>query len=378
MFGFDFQPRTRVIFGPGAVERAGELARELGLRRSLVVADPGIVASGHAARLVSGLGEAGIEIHLTSDVGVNPDSDMVAHGATFAAPLGVDSIVAIGGGSTLDLAKGANFLLTNGGTMADYRGYGKASRPLLPMIGIPTTAGTGSEAQSYAVIADAATHMKMACGDPTAAFRVAILDPDLTMSAPRAVTAMAGFDAIAHAVESSVTKRRTALSDLFAERALTLLDRAYERVLSAPDDREARAAMMLGAHLAGMAIEQSMLGAAHACANPLTARFNVTHGLALAILLPHVVRWNASVAGERYAELLPPDRRGSKDPAVALAERLEELTSAAGLRLTLQDAGVGADAIPELAELAAQQWTGTFNPRPLDAAGAAEIYRAAM
>ena len=154
--------------------------------------------------------------------------------------------------------------------------------------------------------------MKMACGDPSAAFRAAILDPDLTISAPRPVTAMAGFDAVAHAVETWVTKRRTPLSDLFAERAWTLLNGAYERVLSASDDRAARADMTLGAHFAGMAIEQSMLGAAHACANPLTARFNVTHGLALAMLLPHVVRWNAPVVGDRYAELLPTSRRGAR------------------------------------------------------------------
>src|SRR5215210_2032507 len=245
MLAFDFQPRTRVVFGAGAIDRTGELARELGFRRTLVVADPGIVTSGHSATLLSALGTAGLEIHLTSDVEVNPDSDTAGRGVAFAAPLGIDSIVAIGGGSSLDLAKGLNFVLTNGGTMADYRGYGKASTPLLPMIGIPTTAGTGSEAQSYAVIADAVSHMKMACGDPSVAFRIAILDPDLTFSAPRSVTAMAGFDAIAHAVEASVTKRRTPLSDLFAERAWALLDDAYERVLSAPEDRDARAAMML-------------------------------------------------------------------------------------------------------------------------------------
>lgn len=378
MLSFDFQPRTRVVFSPGAIHRAGDLARELGFRNTLVVADPGIVAAGHVAALLSALTDARIETHITSDFGVNPDSEMVARGREFAAPLGVDSIVAVGGGSSLDCAKGINFLLTNGGSMADYRGYGKASTPLLPMIGIPTTAGTGSEAQSYAVIADAETHMKMACGDPTAAFRIAILDPELTASAPRTVTAMAGFDAIAHAIEAAVTTRRTALSDMFAERAWTLLVEAYERVLLRQDDADARAAMLLGSHFAGMAIEQSMLGAAHACANPLTARFNVPHGLALAILLPHVVRWNAAAAQERYAELLGPGRRTSKDPGEALAELLEELTSAAHLRRTLPEAGVDPDAIPELAELAAQQWTGTFNPRPFDASGAAEIYRAAL
>ncbi len=375
MLAFDFQPRTRVVFSPGAVHRAGDLARELGFRNTLIVADPGIVQAGHVAPLQSSLADARIETHLTTDLGENPDSDMVARGRELAEPLGIDSIVAIGGGSSLDCAKGINFLLTNGGRMADYRGYGKAATPLLPMIGIPTTAGTGSEAQSYAVIADAGTRMKMACGDPTAAFRIAILDPELTASAPRAVTAMAGFDAIAHAIETAVTSRRTVLSDMLAERAWTLLGGAYERVLSRPEDADARAAMLLGSHLAGMAIEQSMLGAAHACANPLTARFNVPHGLALAVLLPHVVRWNAAAAQDRYADLVG---RASSGSAEALAERLEELTSAARLRQTLPEAGVDPDAIPELAELAAQQWTGTFNPRPFDAAGAAEIYRAAM
>ena len=263
--------------------------------------------------------------------------------------------------------------------MADYRGYGKASTPLLPMIGIPTTAGTGSEAQSYAVIADAATHMKMACGDPSAAFRVAILDPELTLSAPRHVTAMAGFDAIAHAVETSVTTRRTPLSDLLSDQRVAAADTAPTNGSSStPGDAEARAAMMLGAHFAGMAIEQSMLGAAHACANPLTARFNVTHGLALAIVLPHVVRWNGAVAGERYAELLACSAVGHRSACRSAGGTTGGLAAMAGLAVTLRDAGVSTDAIPELADLAAQQWTGTFNPRPFDAAGAEEIYRAAF
>jgi alcohol dehydrogenase len=378
MLPFDFQPRTRTVFAPGAVERAGELARGLNFRRSLLAADPGIVACGHAARLVAILNAAGIEAHLTSDFDVNPDSEMVSRGREFASRLSVDSIMAIGGGSALDFAKGVNFLLTNGGTMSDYRGYGKTSTPLLPMIGIPTTAGTGSEAQTYAVISDAKTHLKMACGDPTAAFRIAILDPELTLTAPWSVSGAAGYDAIAHAVETAVTTRRNPLSDLFCERAWALLSESYPRVLADGDDREARASMMLGANLAGMAIEQSMLGAAHACSNPLTARFNITHGHALAILLPHVVRWNAPVVHGRYRELLILSGNVADDPGERLADLLQEFASVAQLPRKLADVGVDADAVPELAELASQQWTGTFNPRPFDAAGADEIYRAAM
>jgi alcohol dehydrogenase len=222
--------------------------------------------------------------------------------------------------------------------------------------------------------------MKMACGDPSAAVRIAILDPELTLTAPRHVTAMAGFDAIAHAVETAVTMRRTPMSDTFSHRAWRLLSDAFERVLLHPSDADARAAMQLGSHFAGVAIEQSMLGAAHACANPLTARYKLTHGLALAILLPHVVRWNAGVATVAYGVLMGSPRRRARDEDAAetLARRLEDLALAGGLAMTLSDSGVEESALAELAAQAAAQWTGTFNPRPFDAEGAMEIYRAAF
>lgn len=375
MSPFDFQPRTRVIFGAGTVSGIGDLSRELGFRRTLLVADAGLVQAGYVAAAVRALDTAGITAIPFHDFGQNPDSAMVEAGRAFAASLGIDSLIGLGGGSSLDCAKGINFLLTNGGTMADYRGYGRARTPLLPTIGIPTTAGTGSEAQSYAVISDAVTRMKMACGDPSAAVRIAILDPELTMSAPARVTAMAGYDAVAHAVETWVTTRRTALSDTFSRRAWDLLSGAFERVMAHPGDRDARESMLLGSHFAGIAIEQSMLGATHACSNPLTACFDLAHGLALSILLPHVVRWNAQAVSGRYAALI-----GSHDVEAAperLAITLETLAHVGGLGGRLQDQGVPSAALPGLAGLAAQQWTGAFNPRQFDAAGALEIYRAA-
>jgi alcohol dehydrogenase len=380
MLPFDFNPRTRVVFGQGVLSRLGHLARDLTFRRTVLVADKGLVEAGHVATALHLLEHEGIAVTAFHDFGENPDSAMVETGRAAAAAFEPDSIVGLGGGSSLDCAKGINFLLTNGGAMADYRGYGKAGTPLLPAILVPTTAGTGSEAQSYAVISDAGTHMKMACGDPSAAARIALLDPALTATAPRHVTAMAGLDAIAHAVETSVTTRRTPMSDVFAHKAWHLLNTTFERVLVHEADIEARSAMQLGAHFAGLAIEQSMLGAAHACANPLTARYNLAHGLALAILLPHVVRWNAGAARDRYEAMLgmPRRRLRDEDPAETLARRLEDLISVAGLSVRLSDSGVAAAALPELAQLAAQQWTGTFNPRPFDAAGALEIYRAAL
>ncbi|MDQ1525334.1 MAG: alcohol dehydrogenase [Pyrinomonadaceae bacterium] len=377
---FDFQLHTRVVFGAGALARLGALARELDFRRTLLVADHGLVASGHVAEAWEVLAAAGVEVVPFHEFDVNPDTSMCARGRDFAAPLGVDSIIGLGGGSSLDCAKGINFLLTNGGEMRDYHGYGKAARAMLPMIAIPTTAGTGSEAQTYALISDAATHVKMACGSPHAAFRVALLDPALTVSQPASVTAAAGFDAIAHAVESYVTTRRNAVSDTFAREAWRLLEANYERVLTHPADLEARGAMQLGAHYAGVAIEHSMLGATHACANPLTQHYGTTHGEAVALLLPHVVRWNSRVVAARYAELLRVTRREVDDANAgdALAARLDELKSAGALDTERSAANVAERDLEMLAADAARQWTGTFNPRPFDAGGALELYRRAL
>jgi alcohol dehydrogenase len=376
---FDFLPRTRVVFGEGALARLGELATQLGFTRTLLVADPGLVAAGHVDRASAYLEDAGIQVSGFHEFDANPDSTMVEAGRRAASAAHIDSLVALGGGSSLDCAKGVNFVFTNGGSMRDFQGFGKASRPMLPSIGVPTTAGTGSEAQSYAIIADAETHAKMACGDPKAAFNVAILDPLLTVSLPRTVTAIAGYDALSHAVEAYVTTRGTTMSDLFAYDAWRLLEGHFERVLESPDDTVARGAMLVGAHEAGVAIEQSMLGATHACANPLTARYGTVHGLAIAVMLPHVVRWNTPCVGKRYDDLMRTSvtRAQADQDRSPLADRLEELARAGGLPRTLRELGVRDNDLPALAADAATQWTGTFNPRPLDEAAARMLYELA-
>lgn len=375
----EFQSRTRVLFGEGALEQLGAVAKELGFRRTLLVADRGLAETGHTEHASKLLTQAGIAVVSFHEFGANPTTVDVEAGRALAAGDNMDSIVGLGGGSSLDCAKGINFVLTNGGSLRDYRGYGNAAQPLLPMIGIPTTAGTGSEAQSYALISDAETHEKMACGDPKAAFRVALLDPCLLVSQPKEVRAMAGYDALSHAVETSVTLRRNAFSDCFARAAWRLLESHYRQALVHPDDLAAGGAMQLGAHFAGRAIENSMLGATHACANPLTARYGTVHGAAIALLLPTVIRWNGSVAGETYGDLLAISGRatGGADPAEALAGRLEELAAAGELPLRLSAAGVPQADLPKLADQAAAERTGKFNPRPFDAAGALEVYQCA-
>ena len=376
---FELESRTRLVFGPGALSRLGGIARELGFERTLVVSDAGVVAAGYAARASQALEAAGIVVATFSDFDHDPTAAMADAGAFVARARNVDSLVGLGGGSSLDCAKSIGFLLANGGRMPDYRGYAKAKQPLPPMIGVPTTAGTGSEAQSYALISDDVSHEKMACGDASASFRVAILDPELLLSLPRAVTAATGFDAIAHCVETWVSSARTPASDLYAREAFRLLDLSYERVLADPKDLEARGATLLGSHWAGVAIEASMLGATHACANPLTARYGTTHGVAISLLLPHVVRWNGAVAGERYAELLAAVGRPAPkgEAPLVLAARLEALAVAGDLPRGLRNVGVREADLEALAAEAAQQWTGRFNPRPFDEKAAQELYRAA-
>jgi alcohol dehydrogenase len=379
---FDFQPRTRVVFGPGRISELGSLCLELGARRVLVVTDHGLEEAGHAQRGIELLNSAGIECALFDEVQPNPTTDDIDRGLNTARQAPVDVIVAIGGGSSMDCAKGINFLLTNGGRIEDYHGWGKAARPMLPMIAVPTTSGTGSEAQSYALIADARTHMKMACGDPKAACRIALLDPNLTLSMPAPVTAATGIDALCHAVESYVTTRRNPVSQLFSRQAWNLLARAFPIVVNAPADLDARSGMLLGAHLAGAAIENSMLGVTHSLANPLSAHFGVTHGVAIGVLMPHVVRYNNEGAAARlYAELAsdaglcaPADPRAGD----ILAQRLFALAEQAGLPGRLADCGVDAGLIPVMAAEAAQQWTARFNPRAVDESSLRELYERAL
>lgn len=365
---------TRIVYGLDAIRRLPALAREFGGKRVLLVSDAGLVSTGLPARAMNLLRESDLEVFLFEGFGENPNSKIVEDGSQAAREHAVDFLIGFGGGSSMDCAKAINFVFTNGGTIRDYWGYGRARRPMLPMIAVPTTAGTGSEVQSYAIITDEKTQIKMACGDPKAAFRAAILDPKLTISQPPHVTAATGYDAIAHAVETYVTTRRNIVSQFFSLEALKLLERNLQTVIRDPGDLEARGAMLLGACWAGTAIENSMLGATHALANPLSERYDTTHGVAIAMLLHHVVRWNAERVGELYLGLA---RECGLETAESLADRLQALLEASGLPVRLRDAGARFEDFPALARRATEQWTGTFNPRPLSESEAIALYEKA-
>jgi alcohol dehydrogenase len=262
--------------------------------------------------------------------------------------------------------------------MEDYWGVGKAKKAMLPSIGIPTTAGTGSEGQSFALISQEKTHRKMACGDKKARFRTVILDPTLLLSVPRDVATVTGMDAISHALESYVTTKRNPISQLFAKESWRLLEKHFEIVLNEPDNISAWGQMLLGAHFAGLAIENSMLGAAHAAANPLTANYGITHGVAVGLMLPHVIRYNSEAVNGLYRSLSALVNGAGEGDVGKLVERIITLKKAANLPDKISYFGIKKADLPRLAKEAAEQWTGQFNPRPVNEAELLVLYQNAF
>ncbi|YCM46621.1 iron-containing alcohol dehydrogenase [Verrucomicrobiaceae bacterium 227] len=344
-----------LLHGPGSLAKLPSVVSG----KALIVTDSGIVAAGHVARAVALLGD----VVVYDGVHENPTESNVAECADFARSVQPDVIIGLGGGSSMDTAKGALFLLSGGGRMSDYQGHGKAKGEMLPFIAIPTTAGTGSECQSYAVLSRDGSHEKMACGDPRALAKVAILDPELTASMPLSVARLTALDALSHALESAVCSKRTEESQQTSIEAFRKIEPVIEAVLSGTATLEQRGEMLLGAALAGRAIEASMLGAAHASANPLTAAYNVVHGRAVLTMLPTVMRWNAEVVGEVYESL--------RTDLISWVEGLRELAE-------LVPVVIEAEAIPALAAHASKQWTGQFNPRPFTEQNYVEIYQQAL
>ncbi|MGJ8697061.1 MAG: iron-containing alcohol dehydrogenase [Verrucomicrobiaceae bacterium] len=344
-----------ILHGPGSL---AELPAHVS-GRALIVTDGGIVAAGHVARAEALLSE----VVVYDRVHENPTESDVAACADFAREVKPDVIIGLGGGSSMDTAKGTLFLLSGGGRMSDYQGHGKAKGEMLPFIAIPTTAGTGSECQSYAVLSRDGSHEKMACGDVRALAKVVILDAELTESMPLKVARLTALDALSHALESAVCTKATPESREVSIAAFRKIEPVIEAVLRGEATTEQRGDMLQGAALAGQAIEASMLGAGHAMANPLTAHFGVVHGRAVLTMLPAVMRWNAEVVGDVYG--------GLRDELISWVEHLREVAELAPVR-------VEAEMIPVLAKEAMKQWTGQFNPRTLSEEDFVSVYRHAL
>ncbi len=368
--------QSEIITGPGCLASLGELVRRYADGPVLIVTDRHIIEAGHFRRATDSLDRAGVAWSVFDRAIENPTTECVQLCTEAAEACRPGLLIGLGGGSAIDTAKGCNFLFTHGGSMHDYVGYDKATRPMFPLIAVPTTAGTGSEVQSYALISDVRTGRKMACGARSAMPVAAVLDPQLTLTQPRDIAAQSGIDALAHAIESAVCTRRNDESYRYSRSALRLLVPHLHAVLENGEDIHARASVQLGAAYAGMAIERSMLGAAHALANPLTARHGIAHGRAVGRMLPPVMRFNAELTDTRavYNDLA---KAVGLNDWTALVERVEQLLALVGFDCGLNEWGVSEHEITRLAEDAAGQWTGRFNPRPVDAALLEQLYRQA-
>ena len=378
MTPFVFNTTPSIRMGAGEIENLGNISSAICSGCALIVTDAGMVRTGIVARAEAILQRAGVVVRTYADVVADPPEAVVMDAVNMAKGCGL--VIGIGGGSSLDVAKLAALLAGNVGTLAGAYGVNKATGPRLPLIVIPTTAGTGSEVTPIAIVTTGASE-KMGVVSPLIIPDIALLDPELTYDLPAHVTAATGIDAMVHAIEAyaSVSPNNNPVSRALAIEALRLIGGALERAVTAPRDRAARADMLLGSLLAGQAFANSPVAAVHALAYPIGGHFKVPHGLSNALVLPHVLRFNTQTHPDDYAALAPHAFAGGPATAEALIDGLVALSKACGLPQTLRDVGIGAADLPRLtADAMNQTRLLVNNPRPVCYADALAIYEAAL
>ena len=382
MTAFTFTTTRSLICEPGASERLAEVAKDLGMRHPCVVTDGGIAASGMLEPLVNRLQQAGLAVSVFKDVVADPPESVVEQALTVAREAGCDGVIGFGGGSAMDTAKLVALLVSGEQTLQQVYGVGNAKGQRLPLIQIPTTAGTGSEVTPIAIVTTGET-TKMGVVAPQLLPDVALLDATLTTGLPAAVTAATGIDAMVHAIEAYTSKlRKNPYSDMLAREALKLLSSNIETAVTNGSDLHARSNMLLGAMLAGQAFANAPVAAVHALAYPLGGIYHIPHGLSNALVLPHVMRFNLPEAEKAYAELarsvLPGGTLVGDKPASTLINWLANLSGELGLQTRLRDMNISEDALPRLAsEAMLQQRLLINNPREVSEADALAIYQAA-
>lgn len=368
MDSFDLQMNFRVVFKDQAQELTAGILDQSGAHRVLLVTDAGIQGAGLDQAYRAALEAKGMRVAVFSKVEPNPTTANVEAGLALAREFGPQALLGIGGGSVLDCAKGINILLKRGGKMADYAGPQQDGAALLPLVAAPTTAGTGSEVSPFLLISDSRTHAKIVCKDWQAIPKVAILDPSLSLTLPPRATLYAGLDALVHGLESYVAKGSQPYTQALALKSIGLVHQNLPKVMATPSDVEARGNMLLASNLAGMAFALSYLGLSHSLANALTKMRGTPHGLAVGMMLPAVIRFNAPAVGADYAHiaryLLGPDCPAQQQEAcLALADSLERMARSLGMPRSLAELGFQASQIPELVEEAMRQATLKSNPR---------------
>lgn len=366
---FNFLTPTKVIFGLGTIEEARIELRSLGGQRTLLVTDEGIFQTGLADRVKESLGDlcVGVFSEIPQDSGVH----VVNNAAEFARSLQVDSLVSLGGGSVIDTAKGLAVLLKEGGRLEDYQGMQMLNRPQTLHVSIPTTAGTGSEVTFPAVLKDHDRNQKILLFDYHLAPDVAVLDPHMVAGLPPQITAFTGMDALTHAVEAIHVLQRNPITDALALHAVRLIATHLLPSVRNGDDLSARGQMQIAASMAGMAFTNAMVGLVHAMAHSLGGRFGVPHGLANAILLPHVMRYNMQVCADQYALVAEamgvarPKTSHEKNTAEKAVKAIEDLTKKIGLPMRLREVDVPKEGLKDCSELSLSDGSIVYNPKPI-------------
>lgn len=385
MDAFTFNTSKSIQFGVGALGRIGQLVKQNIGDRVMLVTDPGMVATGIVKNAMQPLRSAGVHVELFSDVQADPPEDVILKAAEQARNVGVDGVIGLGGGSSLDVAKLVSLLAMGREELKDVYGVGNAKGPRLPLILVPTTAGTGSEVTPISIVTTG-TNEKMGVVSPVILPDIALLDPELTYGLPPHITAATGIDAMVHAIEAyaSASPNNNPVSRMLAVQALTLMGRSILKAVHDGKDTQARSDMLLGSMLAGQAFANSPVAAVHALAYPLGGHFHIPHGLSNTLVLPHVLRFNAVTSPQPYAELAPcvfpeMEKLEGQERAAAFCDKLAELSLACGLQPNLRAMNIPEDFLPKLASDAMNQTRLLVNnPRRVTEADALAIYRAAF
>ncbi len=360
---FVFDIPSTLFFGENSSNKCGELLNNFGARNVLLVCDQAMVSLGMAAKLTAILEAADLEHVTFADVEPNPTDELVHRAANFAADHKVDALLAIGGGSVIDCAKAVNILLTNGGKISDYEGVNKVAKPTLPLVMVPTTAGTGSEVTSVTVVTDTRRHKKMVIAGQFVGGRIAVCDPMLTVKLPAAITSSTGMDALTHAIEAYISTLASPVTDGIALDAIVLIMGSLEQAV-ADGDIKSRSDMMLGSFMAGMAFNSALLGLVHSLAHPLSAHYNIPHGVANAVFLPHVINYNLGSFDSKLkalASAMGIDGEQS-DLGDRIVSRLQQLATTIGIP-QLKDLGVPETDFSMLAEEAMLEMSTMTNPK---------------
>ena len=385
MNSFLYSAVSDVLVGPDTSTQLGDLAAAMGIQRALIVTDPGIIKFGLLDGAVANLKANNIELSIYSDVIADPPESVVMDAVSSAQAFGCDGVIGFGGGSSMDVAKLLAVLIKGEQQLSEIYGVDQISGGRLPLIQVPTTAGTGSEATMVSIITTGETTKAGVVSRTLLADKV-ILDAKLTLGLPPTVTAATGIDAMVHAIEAYTSKRlKNPLSDMLAREALRLMANNISTAVKQGDNLQAREAMLLGAMLAGQAFANAPVAAVHALAYPLGGNYHIPHGLSNSLVLPHVLRFNAPAAAELYAELAPiilPGTTLPSDPlevSELLAEHFLQLAADLGLQTRLSEMNIAESDLPKLAEEAMlQQRLLINNPRELSFDDALSIYQQAF